>query len=94
MVTGSLHGDQAPWSHSDSQYTPASTSEAAGEAGSATDLTAHHQGAKQSKGSSRGKGKGTGGRGRADGPAQWDPRRPEAQKSVRLSDWLQNESRV
>lgn len=98
MAAGSRHDDQhMPWSHSGSHDTPASTSELAGEAGSATDLTAHPQNArhgKQSKSSSKGKGKAAAGKGRDGGPEQWDPRRPQAQKTILLSEWLQKQPKV
>ncbi|KAK9867629.1 hypothetical protein WJX84_008553 [Apatococcus fuscideae] len=40
-----------------------------------------------------GKGKASARGGRDDGPEQWDPRRPDAQKTVCLSEWLSRETK-
>ena len=64
-------------------------------AGSATELSGDRPGKPSSKASSKGKGKGSAARGaREEGPEQWDPRRPDAQKTVFLSEWLNRETQV
>ncbi|KAK9843287.1 hypothetical protein WJX74_009866 [Apatococcus lobatus] len=62
-------------------------------AGSATELSDERHAKPPSKAGSKGKGKASARGGRDDGPEQWDPRRPDAQKTVCLSEWLSRETK-
>ena len=63
-------------------------------AGSATELSDDRHGKPSSKAGSKGKGKAAARGAREAGPEQWDPRRPDAQKTVFLSEWLSRETQV
>ena len=88
---------QVLYNHSGAQAMPMQPSQQTPEAVRATGLLGNvsaRQGKQGVKAIGKGKGRSKGGAGkeRDEGPEQWDPRRPGAQKTVQLSQWLQRES--